>query len=162
MAAVYDADTGIARVHNLLRDGDVAAQALLRDLDEADSLCSFNGVKFDIPFIAARLQVPAARYEPWILKLTDLFEVCRTALGSTSSLNKVLHANGFTPKTGSGLQAVEWARTKQWDLLESYCLDDARLTWQVSRLEHTLLPLYNGTCATMTREPTGVISFVVA
>jgi hypothetical protein len=141
VAAVYDADRGISRVHNLLRDGDAASQAFMRDLDDADSLCSFNGVKFDIKFIVARLHPPAARYEAWILKDTDIYEMYRTVLNSTASLNTVLLANNYEPKTGSGLQAIEWARNQQWELLESYCLDDARLTWEVSSRPLTTLPL---------------------
>jgi len=27
-------------------------------------------------------------------------------------------------KSGSGLQAIQWANDKEWDLLESYCMQD--------------------------------------
>jgi hypothetical protein len=152
VAAVYDGDTGgLQHVHNLKRDGSAAAEALMQDLDRADRICAFNGVKFDIAFIVARLKPAPARYEAWILKLTDLFEVCRLVLSSTCSLNNLLLANSYTPKTGSGLQAIEWAKQQEWELLESYCLDDARLTWQVScPSAQVLIPLRNGKKAIVT------------
>jgi DNA polymerase elongation subunit (family B) len=149
VAAVYDIEKGVETVYNIQRDGDVAVQGFLCALDEADRICSYNGVKFDIQFIADRCKVSPLRYEAWILKLTDLFEVYRTVLQSTAGLNKVLLANGLTPKTGSGLQAIEWARTKQWHLLEPYCLDDAKLTWEVSNRTHIVLPTFSGQKWTM-------------
>lgn len=35
-------------------------------------------------------------------------------------------------KSGSGLQAVAWAREGEWDLLEEYCMQDTILTHEIS------------------------------
>lgn len=77
MACVYDPDRGIERSFNLKEDTPDGANAaeFLRHLDEADVLCSFNGARFDIPFIVARYRVPAERYSRWYAKLFDYFEV---------------------------------------------------------------------------------------
>ena len=78
--------------------------AFLADLDGAPALCCFNGVKFDIPFIASRFAVPPERVHGWMLKLFDMFEVCRLVYGSSCSLNALLAANGMESKSSSGLQ----------------------------------------------------------
>ena len=57
VACVYDPDRGIRRCFNFLADEskfESEKAEFVRCLDEADTLCSFNGVRFDIPFIAAR------------------------------------------------------------------------------------------------------------
>ena len=36
----------------------------LQELDDAPSLCCFNGIRFDIPFIIARFSVPQVTYPP--------------------------------------------------------------------------------------------------
>lgn len=138
VACVYDPDREIQQAFNFVSgdDKDFAAKrdAFLRCLDEAPSLCSFNGVRFDIPFIAKRFGVPARRQAQWVLKLFDPFEVCKLGLGGTCSLNKMLAANGHADgccKTGTGLQAIEWARNREWQQLEEYCMADAVLTHRI-------------------------------
>lgn len=93
-------------------------------LDAAPLLCAFNGVKFDIPFIACQWGVEPSRVAAWVLKLVDPYEIARLALGKTFSLNALLKANGMEYKTGKGCEAVTWARTGQWRRLEEYCLSD--------------------------------------
>jgi hypothetical protein len=131
VACIYDPARGIKQGFNLILDGheDRAAQ-FLSSLDEADSLCAFNGARFDLPFIIKRYGVPQARYRLWYMKLFDYFEVidsffvecfanslkksklqiCKVLLGSSCSLNNLLLANGRQVKTSSGMQAVVWAR----------------------------------------------------
>ena len=58
VASVYDPDRNISHTFNFVR-GDEASfhaerEGFLRCLDEAPALCCFNGVRFDIPFIAKR------------------------------------------------------------------------------------------------------------
>ena len=119
-------------------------EAFLRQLDDAPTLCCFNGVKFDIPFIAKRFDVPPSRVHGWMLKLFDIFEICRLVYGSTCSLNNLLSANGKEVKSGSGLQAVEWARDGEWQLLEDYCMRDTVLTHEISSdHECVKLPLFS-------------------
>lgn len=127
----------------------------MRRLDEADRLCCFNGVRFDIPFIQARWGVAAERVAAWRVKVHDVFEGCLLGLGVTFSLGALLTANGLASKTGSGAEAVELARAKRWDELAAYCLADARLTHTVSSLARIRLPRFAGVvmCADGRFEP---------
>ena len=57
VASVYDPDRNISHTYNFVADEknyESERQAFLRCLDEAPALCCFNGVRFDIPFIAQR------------------------------------------------------------------------------------------------------------
>ena len=133
------------RVFNFLRPEtfDRNRDDLLRVLDDAPRLASFNGVRFDAPFIQSFFGVEDARVGAWIQKTFDVWEICKTMLRLTFSMQKLLEVNGFqTGKLGSGLQAIEWAKHEStWPLLEKYCLEDARLTYAVSSQAEINLPL---------------------
>jgi uncharacterized protein YprB with RNaseH-like and TPR domain len=53
VASVYDPHRNIQRTFNFASDESKAAQ-FIQTLDDAPRLCCFNGVRFDIPFIAKR------------------------------------------------------------------------------------------------------------
>lgn len=131
VASVYDPDRNIQRTFNFMADPamyESERQELIRHLDEADSLCSFNGVRFDLPFICRRFGVPDAQHGRWVLKTLDYFEICKLCFGSSCSLKNLLAANGHEAKSSSGLQAIEWAREGRWKEVEDYCMRDAILT----------------------------------
>lgn len=154
VAAVYDPDAGISRVFNFITDPE-CKEDFLKTLDDADSLCSFNGLRFDIPFIVHTLRVHRRRYQAWIAKLFDIFEICKVLYDSSCSLNNLLAANGYETKTGTGLQAVEWYHEKKWDLLESYCLADTVLTHKISASiakVGVVLPLSSGIKVVIARD----------
>lgn len=156
VAAVYDPDAGVKKVFNFITDYDDSKEGFLRCLDDAESLCSFNGLRFDIPFIVHTLNVPRKRYEPWILKLFDFFEVCKGLYDSSCSLNNLLAANGHGKKVGSGLEAIAWYQDEDWDRLENYCMEDTILTHTISTcIQSTcvLLPLSSGIRAVVCRAP---------
>jgi hypothetical protein len=46
----------------------------------------------------------------------------------------MLVSNGFEPKSGSGLQAIEQWKNRELDALKSYCMDDARLTYSLCEM----------------------------
>ena len=57
VASIYDAAKGISRTFNFATDQSPDQKErtdFIRALNEADALCCFNGVRFDIPFIARR------------------------------------------------------------------------------------------------------------
>lgn len=164
VASVYDPHRSIQHTYNFLEHEHDEQQVLatinafLQQLDDAPALCCFNGVKFDVPFIAKRFNVSPLRVHAWMLKLFDIFEICRLVYGSSCSLNALLTANGKEVKSSSGLQAIEWARQKEWQLLEDYCMRDTILTHEISvedkkmvvlplsssvtgRMEHVYCPL---------------------
>ena len=123
---------------------DAAAEvaAFLDALDAARALIAFNGLRFDIPFVAAQFKVPAARVRAWEAKTLDFYDVAkqRVAPDRTFSLNNLLEVNGLQFKTSHGAEAVRMAQAGEWARLEDYCADDARLTWEVASLEQIVIP----------------------
>jgi len=115
-------------------------EEFMQYLDSADRLCSFNGLRFDIPFMQIRWGVDQSRIESWVLKTFDIFEICKTTLDCTFPLSRLLAANGIENKTGTGLDAITLANTHEWDKLGAYCLQDTRVTYLVSSLDSIILP----------------------
>ena len=111
-------------------------------LDAAPRLCAFNGVRFDVPFIAKQWRAPDERVGGWMRKLFDPFEASRTALQRTFPLERLLHSNGLQGKTGSGLAAIAMAREGRFDELADYCMHDTRVTHAVASLPVIALPEY--------------------
>ena len=120
------------------------AEEFMVYLDNAPTLCAFNGVKFDIPFMAKSWNVPLERVTNWLLKTIDIFQICKLGINQTFSLNKLLTANNLESKSGSGLQAIQYAKDKEWDKLGSYCMDDTRLTYLVTAQRVIALPVQWG------------------
>jgi hypothetical protein len=109
-------------------------------LDDAPRLCAFNGVRFDVPFIARQWGAPTERVEGWMRKLFDPFEASRAALGRTFKLEQLLQTNGLQGKTGSGTAAITMAREGRWAELEEYCMHDTRMTHAAASLAVIALP----------------------
>ena len=67
----------------------------------------------------------AVDIDRWKHKYLDFCHLSKVYTGSYISLhNACLHNKIEVAKSGSGLQAIEWAHQKQWELLESYCMQD--------------------------------------
>ena len=113
---------------------------LLILLDQAPLIAAFNGVRFDLPFIAKRWGVSSNRLGSWIIKTIDLFEASKIYLGETFSLNQLLHQNGVLGKTSSGIEAVEMAMKKEWDKLADYCMNDAKKVHDTLRRNRIRIP----------------------
>lgn len=144
VASVYDPDHDppIKHTYNFMHgDVDNNIRDFLQTLDDAEVLCAFNGVRFDLPFIIQRFHVPPERYTPWYLKLFDYFEVAKLVFNSSCSLNRLLESNGEEVKTSSGLQAVKWAEEGEWEKLEDYCMMDTVLTHKISQRGGVYIPL---------------------
>jgi len=57
VASIYDGARGVSRTFNFVKDASLFESEkadFIRALDEAESLCCFHGIRFDIPFIAKR------------------------------------------------------------------------------------------------------------
>ena len=146
-AAVSDPEAGLERIFFFARldNGELvpmldAAEEFMQMLDAADRLCAFNGASFDLPFIQHGLGAAPERVLRWRLKLHDVYEACRLALDVTFPLRALLELNGLPGKTGSGADAIQLARDGDWARLGGYCLNDTRVTHQVSSLGRVLLP----------------------
>ena len=99
-------------------------------LDAATYIYTFNGISFDLPRIAKKC---GRDMTPWLLKTVDPLFVMKGVLGfgACMKLNDLLLANGFEPKSGSGLAAVRYWQEGDLEALSSYCMDDARLTYEL-------------------------------
>tara|TARA_B100000787_G_scaffold136310_1_gene105114 strand:- start:72 stop:629 length:558 start_codon:yes stop_codon:yes gene_type:complete len=113
---------------------------MVQDFEEASSLCSFNGIRFDIPFLQTAFRIDNATVTRWILKSTDILECCRLIHNNTFSLNLLCEKNNMPVKISSGLQAVKMAADGQWEDLEEYCQDDVAILCKLYRKRNILNP----------------------
>lgn len=109
-------------------------EAMAAALDQATSLCAFNGVRFDIPFLMTAFSLDHDRVQAWILKTSDILEFSRLMLCSTFSLDLLCQHNNIKTKTASGLEAIRMAADKEWDRLKDYCAEDVRILCDIYRL----------------------------
>ena len=103
---------------------------LLDVLDAAKYIYTFNGVEFDLPRLAKQCHRNIA---PWLMKTVDPHYMMKSVLGfgACTKLDNLLAANGFECKSGSGLAAVQFWKERNLEALSSYCMDDARLTYEL-------------------------------
>lgn len=140
-AGVHDPDAGIDRAFFFTRrDSPDDPEEFMALLDGADRLCAFNGARFDLAFIEHVLRPSKQRVLAWRLKLHDVFEACKLALGVTFTLDALLALNGLPGKTGAGCDAIQLAEEERWEELGEYCMNDTRRTHQVSSLPLIRLP----------------------
>ena len=144
-AAVFSGD-GLCKVF-VFKDEDREADARLKEefiaiLDGAPRLCAFNGVRFDIPYIIKNWQLDPERAHHWVRKTVDIFEACKLGLRQIFNLSQLLSVNNMESKTGSGAEAVELARNREWEKLGAYCLQDTRLTYLATAQLGVMLPLH--------------------
>jgi len=101
-----------------------------RSADAADPACNLMSAilgdvtRAAVAAAAAGVTV-AVDIDRWKHKYLDFCHLSKVYTGSYISLhNACLHNKIEVAKSGSGLQAIEWAHRKQWALLESYCMQD--------------------------------------
>jgi hypothetical protein len=108
-------------------------QVLIVALDSANSLSAFNGMAFDIPFIATQFKIPHSKVQEWMSKTFDVLHICRRDYNRTFSLNLILEMNiPGASKTGTGDHATQLARLGGFIELEEYCLEDSKLIHELS------------------------------
>ena len=115
---------------------DLLVRNMVQAFDQASSLCAFNGVRFDIPFLHKALKLPDNVVAQWLLKTTDILEACRLCMFGpyhTFKLDLLCEHNGVPMKTSTGLQAIVMAKEKRWDDLRVYCADDVRILCNLYR-----------------------------
>ena len=109
---------------------------LIRAFDNAESLCAFNGVRFDLPFLHKALGLSDSTTTAWLFKTTDILEAARLGVfgpAHTFGLNLLCQHNQVQVKSGSGLQAIKFAQEHKWDELLRYCADDVRILCDLYR-----------------------------
>jgi DNA polymerase III epsilon subunit-like protein len=108
--------------------------------EEASSLCAFNGVRFDLPFLRTALKIDDATITRWVLKTSDILESSRLLHNSTFSLDLLCQTNGMPTKISSGLQAIFMAAEQRWDDLREYCEDDVDILCRLYNTQHVIHP----------------------
>lgn len=106
---------------------------LIKDFNAASSLCAFNGIQFDIPFLMVSLKLSADVVTGWVLKTTDILECSRHVHQNTFGLNLLCGANGIQLKSSSGLEAIKMAHEGRWEDLKDYCQDDVHILCDLYR-----------------------------
>ena len=154
VVCTQDYHTGERRAYEFgrVRACELQGEALLRAelieaFDAADSLCAFNGVRFDIPFLHAALRLAPETTAAWLFKTTDILEAARLGLfgpAHTFGLNLLCQHNQVAVKSGSGLQAIKFAQEGRWDALLSYCADDVRILCDLYRRRLLNNPRFHG------------------
>jgi len=91
-------------------------------LDSAECIVGFNAVCFDLEYIKLYFGLPQAQLAAWIKKTLDPFMSMKHLLGKTCSLKSILAMNGLPSKSGSGLEAIQWAKEVPHSLNPHYSI----------------------------------------
>ncbi len=92
-------------------------------LRSADCVIGFIITKFDLPVLQRYFD-----FDVRVLPVLDIFDDVTQKLGHRVSLAALAKATLNGEKSGHGLDAVRWYQEGNWERLESYCLQDVRLT----------------------------------
>ena len=106
---------------------DALIEELIKDFDEADCLCAYNCIRFDLPFMQQALHLHVDVITRWVLKTVDPLEFLRLSGHSTTSLDKICIHNNIVSKSSTGLQAIKMAQEGLWEELEEYCQQDVSI-----------------------------------
>jgi len=96
-------------------------------LKNCDLLIGFNSIGFDNKVLQPYLKSVNVNALPNLDMLVDF----KNHLGFRVKLDNVATTTLLEGKSGSGLDAIRYYRLGEWDKLESYCLDDVRVTRDV-------------------------------
>lgn len=141
-----DFATGHRRAYEFARcraeGGDLKAlrDEVVQAFRAAPALCAFNGLRFDLPFMQAQLDVDAAEAAAWAAKTSDMLESSRLLFKSTFSLNLLCETNNVQAKSSSGTQAISMAKNGEWGALVDYCTDDVRILCDLYRMRYVTHP----------------------
>ena len=114
--------------------------ALVCLFEEASSLCAFNGIRFDLPFMETALGIDPETIKRWKKKTSDILEKCREEYKHTFKLDLLCQCNDIVTKSSSGLQAIQWAKEGKWEDLRSYCEFDVHILCELYRKRHLINP----------------------
>lgn len=142
-------ESGRKRVYNFGKvANDADRRALIADLssefDAATSLCAYNGVRFDLPFMQNDLHIPVKRITEWVLKTSDILEQLRLCEGVVCKLDHLCAINDLATKSSDGCAAVRMAREGRWEELEKYCANDVHILCELYRKRTLKHPFKHG------------------
>ena len=113
---------------------------LIKHFDDSISLCAFNGIRFDIPFLAKALQIDKFKIANWVAKTSDILEQSRLRMKKTFSLNLLCEKNSIPVKISDGKEAVRMAQEGRWDELNLYCAQDVKILCDLYRKQNLVHP----------------------
>ena len=119
---------------------DLLLREMIELFDASTSLCAFNGIRFDIPFLMQAFDIPAQTATKWVLKTTDILECCRNLHKHTFKLDLLCEKNGMPMKSGTGLAAISMAHNAKFDQLRDYCADDVTILCNLYRQRYLTNP----------------------
>jgi DEAD/DEAH box helicase domain-containing protein len=105
-------------------------------LEQSDLIITWNGEHFDIPLLN--------KYYPGDLskiKSLDLMKEVVNVLGRRLKLDTVAQATLGRPKSGNGLDAIQWWLDGEIDKIIKYCIEDVKITKEIYEyaMSHSLL-----------------------
>jgi hypothetical protein len=142
-------------IHNVVLDARAGREAHTQGavcalLNRCDRIVAYNGVFFDIPFLAhwacgGAGSAADAATAAWAAKTLDFFLVAEGMVFARVGMQKMCIDNGMSiSKSASGKQAVQWALEEEWEKLESYCMQDVRVLLSLTQFARTNLVCVRG------------------
>jgi DNA polymerase elongation subunit (family B) len=116
---------------------------LIHILNTCRYIYTFNGVAFDIPWVAKHCNF--ADVGMWLRKTVDPLFFMQQCMGygASKKMDIVLRENGMECKCASGLDAIRFWEEERLDELQNYCMMDARLTYSLCTLPVLKWGLYD-------------------
>lgn len=102
-------------------------QGIVGVLENCDIIVAYNGIRFDIPFVAKWVHdTTGIDYTfAWLAKTLDYCDIIFCKTGAFQSMQDMCKKNNINvEKSASGKQAVLWAKAGKWQELEAYCMQD--------------------------------------
>lgn len=96
---------------------------LFNKMEHAAAVIGFNIRKFDLPVLKPYYLGQMKQFE-----IIDLLELVELSLGFRVSLDSLAKSTLKVKKSGHGLLAIDYFQKGEWEKLESYCLDDVKIT----------------------------------
>ncbi len=96
---------------------------LWKVIEQADLIVGFNIKGFDFPALS-----PYYHGNWQKLPILDMLEAVKNTAGHRVSLDALAHQTLGTQKSGSGLDAIKYFESKQYDKLAAYCMKDVEIT----------------------------------
>ena len=113
---------------------------MVRCFEASESLCAFNGIRFDIPFMVKALGLAQEYQLKWIAKTSDILEQSRIRFKQTFGLNLLCETNQIPIKISDGKEAIRMAEAGRWDELNEYCARDVSILCDIYRKQFITHP----------------------
>ncbi len=102
-------------------------------LQKSGLIIGFSSIRFDIPVMRKYFELgnkfsTSINFNIFALKQFDILDEIETQLGFRISLDILAKQNLGIGKTHHGLEAIQFYKDKNWKELESYCLNDVKIT----------------------------------